>query len=121
MAKAQPAKKATKSSPKKAAVAKGQPDGTRQAHVMTSGTKVNGIWQEGRLCCPTCIRKLPVGPNTQERIAKRRERAETLKERAQEQFRIIADMIKKNAVRLGEDEPSDADIAKMMATAGAAE
>lgn len=119
MAKAQPAKKATKSSPKKAAV-KGQPDGTRQAHVMTSGLKVNGIWQDGRLCCPTCIRKLPVGPNTQERLEKRRQRQETLKERAQEQFRVIADMIKKNAKRLGEEEPSDAEIAKMMAAAGQA-
>lgn len=112
------AKKKAAKAGKASKVAKNvQPDGTKQVHIMADGTKVNGTWREGRLCCPTCARKLPVGPNTIERLERRRARQEVLKERAQEQFRIMADMIKKNAKGLGQDVPSDIEIAKMMAEA----
>lgn len=123
MAKATPAKKKAgrKSSTPAATAHDGtQPDGTKVVHVMADGTKItNAVWQDGKVCCPTCHRKLPK-VDTAARIAKRRERAETLRVRAQEEFRHIADLIKKNARGLGEPEPSDADILKIIA-AGAAQ
>lgn len=97
----------------------GPVEGTRQTHVLANGQKVNGVWRDEKLCCPTCSRKLPVGPNTSERLEKRRLRQETLKRSAQEHFRYMAEMIKKNARRLGEHEPSDGEIAKMMMVSAA--
>jgi len=90
-------------------------DGTKEQWITLSGAPIEGVYADGKLCCPHCERKLPRYTTHATRV-RALARREDLEERAREVFRNIADTIRKNATKAGLPEPTDAELAALLST-----
>jgi hypothetical protein len=92
------------------------PDGTKQKYTLGSGKVIEGVFAEGKLCCPTCSKRLATsGASSAVRKQRAAERIPKIQERGKEMFAHFKQLMTKEAERAGLEAPSDEDILAMLA------